>query len=100
MKRVSASEARVHLGELLRAVGERDEVVEVVRRGEPAAIILSPAAYGLLVSESRGDEPDVFARIDAVVADMADAEVATDQIVAALERTRAERSERQDDLLR
>ena len=30
MKRVTASEARVHFGELLRAVGERDEIVELV----------------------------------------------------------------------
>lgn len=100
MKRVTASEARVHFGELLRSIGDRDEVVEVAHRGVPAAVMLSPAAYRLLLGEARGDQPDVFAQIDAAVADMPDGGVATGEIVTALAQTRSDRSDQQDDLLR
>jgi len=38
---VSATEARIHLGELLRGVVEDDDEVVVERAGKPAAVLIS-----------------------------------------------------------
>ncbi|GAA6733583.1 type II toxin-antitoxin system prevent-host-death family antitoxin [Thermus oshimai] len=51
---LSATEARIHFGEVLRRVGE-GEVVVVVGRGRPQAVILSPEAYARL--EGQGEDP-------------------------------------------
>ena len=40
MKRMSATEARVHFGEVLRRVTEGDEVVIVERGGKPSAAVI------------------------------------------------------------
>ncbi len=49
MKRtVSATEARVHFGEMLRAVSEDGETYVVERGGKPQAIVISPDAYSEL----------------------------------------------------
>lgn len=51
---LSATEARIRFGEVLRRVGE-GEVVVVVGRGRPQAVILSPEAYAHL--QGQGDDP-------------------------------------------
>ncbi|WP_236630108.1 type II toxin-antitoxin system Phd/YefM family antitoxin [Thermus thermamylovorans] len=53
-RRLSATEARVHFGEVLRRVGE-GEVILVEGRGKPLAVILSPEAYERLKGE--GEDP-------------------------------------------
>ncbi len=53
-RRLSATEARVHFGEVLRRVGE-GEVILVEGRGKPLAVILSPEAYERLKGE--GENP-------------------------------------------
>lgn len=42
---VSATEARIHLGELMRWVVENDEPIIVERGGEPHIVLLSIAEY-------------------------------------------------------
>jgi prevent-host-death family protein len=42
---VSATEARVHFGELMRRVVEDDETVVVQRGGQPQVVVLSIAEY-------------------------------------------------------
>ena len=44
-KTVSATEARIHLGKLLRDVAEKDDTIIVERSGKPQAVILSIEAY-------------------------------------------------------
>ena len=44
-KSVTATEARVRFGELLRGVTEREETVVVERGGKPAAVVVSFAVY-------------------------------------------------------
>jgi prevent-host-death family protein len=52
-KRVSATEARVHFGEILRAVQEDGDTIIVERGGRAAAVILPVAAYDRLGEEAR-----------------------------------------------
>lgn len=51
MRHVSATEARVHLGELLTAVQEHGEIIAIEQRGKIAAL-LSPAPPATATSES------------------------------------------------
>lgn len=44
-RRVTATEARVHFGELLRDVNERGSIVVVERGGQPQAVVLSMDEY-------------------------------------------------------
>jgi prevent-host-death family protein len=44
-KTVSATEARVHFGELLRGVAEEDETYIVERSGKPTAVLVSFEEY-------------------------------------------------------
>ena len=46
---VSATEARIHLGELMRQAVENRETILVERRGEPYVVILSAATYERLL---------------------------------------------------
>jgi prevent-host-death family protein len=52
-KYVSATHARVHLGEILRAVEESGDTVVVERGGRPVAVVLPVAAYERLGDEAR-----------------------------------------------
>ena len=52
-RRVSATYARVHFGEILRAVQEEGETVVVERGGQPTAVILPMAAYERLGGQTR-----------------------------------------------
>ena len=54
MKRVvSATEARIHLGELMRHVVEHGQAVIVERAGEPQVVILSVREYERLQTAQR-----------------------------------------------
>ena len=44
-KTYSATEARIHFGELLRLVAEEDRHVIVERGGKPAAVVISPRRF-------------------------------------------------------
>jgi prevent-host-death family protein len=61
---MSATEARVHLGDVLRAVAERGETVFVERSGKPQAVILSVDEYKRLQACSGDREEDLWDRID------------------------------------
>ena len=50
---VTATEARVHFGDLMRRVVENDETVVVEKGGEPKVVVLSVATYDRL----RAGEP-------------------------------------------
>lgn len=54
---VSATEARVHFGEMMRRA-EDGETVVVERSGQPKAIIMSVERYGQLMREAEGDEAE------------------------------------------
>jgi hypothetical protein len=56
MRRVTATEARVHLGDLLRRVARDGESVLVERAGEPQAVLVSLAEYERL-KRGDGDDP-------------------------------------------
>ena len=51
-KRISISEARRTLSAIVRDLGEEDHI-ELTRRGEPVAVLLSPRAYELLTTPRR-----------------------------------------------
>lgn len=52
---ISATEARIHFGALMRRVVERDESVIVERGGKPEVVVLSIAEYKRLRTQNRGD---------------------------------------------
>ena len=58
MERVmSATEARIHLGELLRYVAEHNEAVMIERAGKPQAVVLSVQEYERLrAAEPKSDD--------------------------------------------
>ena len=56
-RRVSATHARVHFGELLREVTENGDTVVVEKSGKPAAVILSVEEYQAL-SRQNDDRQD------------------------------------------
>lgn len=51
---VSATEARVHFGELVRRVGENGETVVVERGGKPAIVVMPVAEYARLRDAATG----------------------------------------------
>jgi prevent-host-death family protein len=52
---VSATEARIHFGELMRRVVERGEPVIVERGGKPEVVVVSIAEYERLRANKNGD---------------------------------------------
>ena len=53
---VSATEARVHFGELMRQAVETQEAIIVERGGKPQVVVLSVEEYQRLLSRERQDE--------------------------------------------
>jgi prevent-host-death family protein len=53
---LSATEARVHFGELLRRVAEEQEIVVVERGGKPQAVVLPVAEYERLLAARQEPE--------------------------------------------
>jgi prevent-host-death family protein len=65
-KRFSVAEARQNFARLIQTA-ERGRVVEITRRGEPVAVVLSAAQYLALVGEGpsfKAAVDDVRARLD------------------------------------
>ena len=57
MKRtITATEARVHFGELMRRVSENDETIVVERGGKPQMVVISLAEYDRLRGEHEPEE--------------------------------------------
>jgi len=50
---ISATEARIHFGELLRRVAQRRETVFVERGGRPQVVMLAVPEYERLISSSQ-----------------------------------------------
>lgn len=61
---ISATEARVHFGEVMRRVAETNEAVIVERGGEPQVVILSVDEYKVLLRR-RPDKPEWETKIEA-----------------------------------
>jgi prevent-host-death family protein len=61
---ISATEARVHFGEVMRRVAETNEAVIVERGGEPQVVILSMDEYGALLRR-RPDKPEWETKLEA-----------------------------------
>lgn len=53
-KAISATEARIHFGELMRHVVECDEPVIVERGGKPEVVVVSIAEYNRLRTQKHG----------------------------------------------
>ena len=64
-KTVSATEARVHFGEVLRSAQGGPIVVE--RQGQPLAVVISKAYYDQLVTDAGAPWQDLAARARALV---------------------------------
>jgi len=60
---VSATEARIHFGDLLRRVVEQHETVVVERSGRPQAVVLSLPDYERLISHET-EEPSWYLLVD------------------------------------
>lgn len=59
-KTINAHEARVHFGQLLDEVSEKDHTFFVKRRGKVAAVILSPEDYGdMLEIGAEQSDPEI-----------------------------------------
>ncbi len=59
---VSATEARVHFGELLRRVASEGECVVVERAGQPRVVVLSMREYRRLKGAREGDRQATLER--------------------------------------
>jgi prevent-host-death family protein len=53
---ISATEARVHFGDVLRGVAERGETIVVERGGKPQAVVMSVAEYDRLRANDDQEE--------------------------------------------
>ncbi len=61
---MSATEARIHFGELMRHVTEQKEPVFVERAGKPQVVVISVAEYENLVAQSASSNwQDTFYKI-------------------------------------
>jgi len=91
---MSATEARVHFGEMLRRV-ENNEIITVERGGEPKAVVISIAEYQRL-SQHEDTKPDWWDRVEKVRE--AFREQVGDQVIDVEEMIRTMREERSDQL--
>jgi len=95
---MSATEAKLHFGELLRLVSEGRESVLVERGGRPQVVVLSVQAYEQLVGAA--DENEWRGRVqqarEAIRAEIAGRELPSPEDV--LRDVRAERDEQLDSL--
>ncbi len=61
-KRVSATEARIHFGELIRKVKEEQQSYVVERSGEPYVVVVSVEEYERLKQEGKPDWQETLNR--------------------------------------
>jgi len=67
MERVmSATEARIHFGELLRQVSEQGQTIIVERDGEPQAVVISVTDYRRLQGAGRMSRREALNRLEAL----------------------------------
>ena len=60
---VSATEARIHFGELMRRAVESQEPIIVERGGKPHVVMLSVAEYERLVARQKESWPEALERV-------------------------------------
>ena len=75
---LSATEARVRFGELLRIVGETNEPVTVEKYGQPAAILLSPDLCRQLIGINEAEWQQLLRESDRFFARLLEADVSSD----------------------
>jgi prevent-host-death family protein len=95
LKTITATDARVHFGEVLQRVIQNNEAIQVERSGKPVAVIVPLEQYERLAS--RGVEHDWKARVQQVRAKI-QAELGDQELIPAEEiinQAREERSEQQ-----
>lgn len=98
MKRtVSATEARVHFGELLRAVAEEGATYMVERQGKPQVVVISLERYEQLTTDE-GQKPDWWQNFQAARA-LFKAEFKGKELPDPVELINAGRQERDDAIL-
>lgn len=93
-RKISATEARIRFGELMRHVVERQQPVVVERSGEPHVVVISIEAYERLMAaqEEQEDWRELVAQArEQVRADLGDRELAPPEEV--LRQIREERDE-------
>src|SRR5690242_16881171 len=73
---ISATEARIHFGELMRHVVEHDEPVIVERAGKPEVVVLSVAEYERLRRQKAGNWLEAVDRVrERVLQELGDREL-------------------------
>ena len=92
---VSATEARVHFGELLQRVAKGEDTVIVERGGVPQAVVLSVAEYERLLAR---DDSTGWRDQARAARELVRAELGTTPIPAAEELIGAMREERDEQL--
>jgi prevent-host-death family protein len=99
-RRVSATQARVHFGEILRAVHEEGETIVVERGGRAMAVILPMTTYERLggQAQARNWQARITALHSLWEGDLAGRELP--DAVAVLREGREKRDDQLDELLR
>jgi prevent-host-death family protein len=63
---VSATEARIHFGEMIRRVAEAEEAIVVEKAGTPQLVMLSIGRYQQLIQAQAAQQQSAWERITAV----------------------------------
>lgn len=97
--RITATEARVHFGEVYRRVTENDETIIVERNGKPGAVILSIDAYEALGgSGAESEMPNWYLNMVTVATEYREAHKG-EPMIDGVDLVRASREERDAELL-
>lgn len=78
LHRISATDARIHLGELMRRVAEKEETVIIEHGGKPHTVMISVARYEQLLAaqQQRNDWRELVHRaLEQVRADLGEREL-------------------------
>ena len=94
---ISATQARIHLGELMRQVRDEQQTVIVERNGDPQVVIVSLAAYQRM-KEAEAQQLSTRERIEHVRAQIT-ADLAGRPLPSFVELLQELRDERDDHLL-
>ena len=101
MRTISATEARVHFGELMRSVVENDQPVIVERAGKPEVVVLAVDEYQRMLFDKPKQphwQPLLNEAHEAIARDLGENELPDP--VEIIRQMREERSEHFLDLLR